>query len=180
MLSRCAIFMCLIAVTFARSALPKQQNSIVQDNIDVDVTPRSIPSYLSDMKFLYKTYQDCSSKDISICLKLKLFTSMDRMVRSLKNVNIFEGVTFVKDASSKIDVDNKPSKPVLSENEIEAALPRSLNDKESAINDLIMDKIVSFFQSHTLQVRKRKKINSFCKFFTQIHLFNSLKIILCE
>lgn len=119
---------------------------------DDESQPRKASSYFGDIKYLYKTYQDCSASDLSTCLKLKLFTIIDRVARSNNDFKVYEGVSFVKDE------EEQPEESVpKSEDEIEASLPRSLEDKEQSLNTLIMDKIMSYFGSHTLKVRKQNK-----------------------
>lgn len=105
-------------------------------------------SYLGDAKYLLKTYQDCASQDLSTCLKLKLYTVVDRIARSTNDFQVYEGVTFEKEEGAA----DEPQVPAKSETEIEASLPRSLDDKEQTLNQMIMDKVLSYFDSHTLKV----------------------------
>lgn len=133
-------FLCVLSVAFGHSAhLNKVDNDESQ--------PRKASSYFGDIKYLYKTYQDCSAADLSTCLKLKLYTIIDRVARSNSDFKVYDGVTFVNEGDEQLD-DSVPK----SEIEIEASLPRSLEDKEQTLNSLIMDKIMSYFGSHTLKV----------------------------
>lgn len=134
-------FLCVISVAFGHSARLNKGD-------DEETQPRKASSYFGDIKYLYKTYQDCSDSDLSTCLKLKLFTIIDRVARSNSDFKVYDGVTFVKDEEEQVD----ESTPPKSESEIEASLPRSLDDKEQTLNTLIMDKIMSYFGSHTLKV----------------------------
>lgn len=104
-------------------------------------------SYFGDAKYLLKTYQDCASQDLSTCLKLKLYSVIDRVARSNSDFNVYEGVTFVKEENAE-----EEQAPAKSEGEIEASLPRSLDDKEQTLNQMIMDRVLSYFDSHTLKV----------------------------
>ncbi|KAI5645728.1 hypothetical protein NE865_02395 [Phthorimaea operculella] len=72
------------------------------------------------------------------CLKVKLAKALNRISQS-DEVSLLSGVTIVKDKDAKI------------ENEIEEAIPRGLD--ESSLDNLILDKIVGFMQSHTIQVK---------------------------
>lgn len=135
-------FLCVISVAFGHSAH--------LNKVDTDESqPRKASSYFGDIKYLYKTYQDCSSADLSTCLKLKLYTMIDRVARSTSDFKVYDGVTFVNEGDEPVD-ESVPK----SEIEIEASLPRSLEDKEQTLNSLIMDKIMSYFGSHTLKVKK--------------------------
>lgn len=105
-------------------------------------------SYLGDAKYIFKTYQECASQDLSTCLKLKLYSVIDRVARSNNDFKVYEGVEFVKEEGSA-DEEQAPPK---TESEIEASLPRSLDDKEQTLNQMIFDRILSYFDSHTLKV----------------------------
>jgi hypothetical protein len=105
----------------------------------------------TDIRFLFRIYNDCSQRDVSSCLKMKLVTALDRAAKSLSDLKMFEGVTFARDPSAVSDesVDGKP----VSEAELEASLPRGLEDKEDHLDELIMEKILAFFKSHVLQFK---------------------------
>lgn len=135
--------LCVISVALVHGAhLNKVEDEDVQEG-------RKASSYLGDIKFFYKTYQDCASSDLSTCLKLKLYSAMDRIARSNGEFKLTEGVQFVKEGE---DESAEEPEAVKSESEIEASLPRSLDDKEQTLNSMIFDKIMSFFESHTLKV----------------------------
>lgn len=138
-----ALFGLLSVGVLARSASLPELNSIEHG------APRASDSYsyLNDFRYVYKVYQDCASQDLQPCLKLKLLAALDRAARSY-SLNILDGVTFVKDPQAAAQ-DEAPK----SEAEIEASLPRSLNEKDEALSGLILNKVASFLGSHTLQVR---------------------------
>lgn len=140
---KCVIFtlVAALAVASGRSTASSQTNAIPQESARSDSD-----SFVGDLRFLHKMYQDCASSDLSTCLKLKLVTAMDRAARAYPVVQIMDGVSFVQD-------DSEQPGTAQSENEIEANLPRALNDREDALNSLIVDRIFTFFQTHTLQVR---------------------------
>lgn len=134
------MFLCTLSVAYCHSVHLNRVD-------DEDSQPRKASSYFGDVKFLYKTYQDCAATDLSTCLKLKLYTVINQVARSNSDLNVYEGVSFVKD-----DEEQPEGSVPKSEIEIEASLPRSLDDRENSLNTLIMDKIISFFGSHTLKV----------------------------
>ncbi|XP_045455328.1 uncharacterized protein LOC123665010 [Melitaea cinxia] len=92
---------------------------------------------LGDLKLAYETYRDCSGSDLSSCLKVKLAKSLNRISKS-DEISILNGV--------KITKNNEAVKNV----EVEEAIPRGLD--ESSLDNLILDKIVGFMQTHTIQV----------------------------
>lgn len=121
----------------------------------IDETPKSAStgdSIWSDVEFVYRTYQDCSSGDYSVCLKLKLVSALDGAARSMKNVEIMEGIQFV---GLDKETQRARAKVAKSEDEILASLPRSAEGRESMLTSMIWDKLSSFFQSHTVQVKMR-------------------------
>lgn len=121
----------------------------------------SAPSSIwDDFSYLYRSYKSCTTNDLSVCLKLKLVKAIDNASRSLKNVELMQGVKFVHMVDAKSD---KPD-TILSENEILNSLPRSSEARETALTSLMWEKVLSFFQSHTLQVSRqtaRKKLTNF-------------------
>lgn len=115
-------------------------------------------SIFSDLKFVYRVYEDCSAKDLSSCLKMKIITALDRADRSLSELKLADGISFVRDSSVKED-----STP-MSENEIEASLSRSIDSREDSLNQLMFDKMMQFLQSHVLQF----KLNGFGDIYTNL------------
>lgn len=102
--------------------------------------------YKNDLKFLYNTYQECSNSELSSCLKMKLIEIVDRVARAKSVINVVDGISFVKD-SDKQDDEQK------SLDDIKSQLPRSLEDKERALNNILFNKLMSFVKGHTLQVK---------------------------
>lgn len=141
MFFKCAVLALTLSVAYARTAA-SNQNALPQEAARSEESN----SFYSDIKFMYKVYQECSAVDLSSCLKLKLISAMDRVARAYSEVPIFSGVTFVK------DVNATPEATTKSEAEIESSLPRAITERENALNSMITDKIFHFFETHTLQV----------------------------
>lgn len=137
--------MCLAVILATASARSADTQPTI-NSID-DQSARSGGSgVFGDLRYVYQVYKDCSGSELSSCLKLKLLTAMDRVSRSIQ-LNIVDGITLVKDDP------NTPDEQPKSAEEIEANLPRALDDREDALNTMILDKIVNFFQSHTLKLK---------------------------
>ncbi|XP_076265451.1 osiris 8 [Rhynchophorus ferrugineus] len=138
----------IIGLLFA-GALARSTGSTDQNAINVDETPRADDSYsyMGDLRYMYKVYQQCAGQELFPCLKLKLVGALDRAARSY-NVELVEGVTFVKDPNAQ-QTNEQPK----TEAEIEATLPRSLNEKDEALSGLIFNKVGSFLESHSLQIK---------------------------
>lgn len=138
-------FACLCLAVFLASASARSAETNA-NSID-DTSARSgNTGVFGDLRYVYQVYKDCSASELSSCLKLKLLTAMDRVSRTVQ-LNIVDGVTLVKDEGAV------PEEEPRSLQEIEASLPRSLEDREDTLNSIIMDKIVSFFQSYTLKLK---------------------------
>lgn len=134
----------LLATASARSA----ETNPTSNSINEQQTARSNGNGMfGELRYVYQVYKECAGAELSPCLKLKLLSAMDRVSRSAQ-LNVADGVTLVQDESTANE-----SEPERSLQEIEAGLPRALEDKEDALNGMIFDRIVKFFQSHTLKLR---------------------------
>lgn len=157
---KCLVFLCATTSVVLARTMPVNKTPIDEPHQDTGKTDQQKSSgetsMFSDFGALYKMYQTCSNMDVSVCLKLKLFGLLDNASRSSKDIEIFDGVKFIQ-----ADAENDITEPKVTEDELVKQLPRSLEDKESALTSLIWNKIVSFFQTHTLQVSQKLFISSF-------------------
>lgn len=100
-----------------------------------------------DLSMVYRLYQQCAAENLSVCLKVKLLTGLEKVQRSSKVLKIMEGIQFVK-----ADDSEEPKKTLLNEADLEANLPRALEAKEQVLTNMIVKNIAGFLQRHTLQV----------------------------
>lgn len=107
--------------------------------------PESKSSFISDLKNVYRVYEECSAKELGPCLKLKFITVVDRLARKVE-LPIMDGISLVKDekADNGNDMDNEV---------LEATLPRSLDEKNSRLDEIIADKILNFFTDRSIQFK---------------------------
>jgi hypothetical protein len=149
----CSVTLLITGSVLGRSADSLHDNALLEDEPKNLVDNEDVPiSFLgTDIRFLFRIYNDCSQRDMSSCLKMKLVTALDRAAKSRSDLKVFEGVTVARDPSAVSDgsIDGKP----ISEAELEASLPRGLQDKEDHLDGLIMEKILGFFRSHILQFK---------------------------
>ncbi|CAB3222923.1 unnamed protein product [Arctia plantaginis] len=90
-----------------------------------------------------KVYDDCQhSEGFMPCLKKKAILFFDRAAR-MEVIPLVSGVDVVKTSPSEVSA--------ISENDIDAVLPRSL-DKDQALTQMLWDRIASFANSRTLQL----------------------------
>ncbi|XP_068150181.1 uncharacterized protein [Drosophila tropicalis] len=125
----------------ARSASYQQQqlNGLVMDQkpqqqqnrIQQASSGTSPVSFWKDMSLVYRICQQCTGENMSVCLKVKLLTGLEKAFRSAKSLTLFEGVQFV---SSSPDNQQGSKLPSISEQDIEAVLPRGVDAKEQVLN----------------------------------------------
>ncbi|GAB0087556.1 osiris 8 [Sergentomyia squamirostris] len=144
MFSKCLLVLCSVTLVLGRSA-PTSKNTVTMEDKARSLVGSSV---FNDLRYIYRTYQECSSTDLTVCLKIKLLTSLDRASRSLGNVSIGDDIRLVRPEADSVD-----ETPVKSNEEIEESLPRSLSDKQTTLNKMIFNKIIGFFNTHTLQVK---------------------------
>lgn len=141
MFSKYVVLGLVLHVVVARSTGGAQENSIHE-------TARSSEgsSVFGDFKYVFKMYQECAAKDLASCLKMKLITALDRAARTYNEIPLFQGVQFVREANAPVGEEIK------SEAELEANLPRTLEDKQDALDNMITSRVSNFLETHTLQV----------------------------
>lgn len=139
-----SLVLLLFAATLLLSATARAKtvNDLPEGRVKPDVA-----GYLADARFLYKIYEECSASEVGTCLKKKIVVALDRAGKSNKRLKLMDGVSFVKDPAAGDVV------PPVSEKEVETELPRSLEDRDYTLNQMIFDKIIYFFRTHTLEFR---------------------------
>lgn len=122
----------------------------------VGTTSTEDSSFSSDLKHLYKIYEECNAKDLSSCLKFKLVTALDRLSRKTE-LPITDGVVLVKDDLRKPVDDSDTIAAAADNNEISAAavdsLPRSLAERDEKLDDMIAEKLQNFFSGRSVQFK---------------------------
>lgn len=88
----------------------------------------------SDNDLMDSIYSDCLRKDSVSCVKYKLFNFVDKMMGARDTFALTEGVTVVKVPGTE-----------------QEGAPRSINADDS-IESLILSRVQSFLQSHTIKV----------------------------
>lgn len=97
---------------------------------------------------VYRIYQQCMGDNMSVCLKVKLLTGLEKAFRSPKTLALTDGIQFVSSGGQS----EEPKRAPISEQDIEAVLPRSVDAKEQVLNNMILKRVGNFLQDHTLQV----------------------------
>lgn len=103
-------------------------------------------SFWSDLNQVYRVYEECNTKELGPCLKMKFVTALDRLSRKME-IPITDSVYLVKDEKS-------PSVPNEMDNEVlETTLPRSMEEKNNKLDEIIIAKIVNFFSGRSFQFK---------------------------
>ncbi|KDR19951.1 hypothetical protein L798_05229 [Zootermopsis nevadensis] len=117
-------------------------------------------------KLLYRLFVDCAkTQDVSVCLKMKAVTFMDRAVSLKIPLMINDYISLARDPAYKEGPQGRSMQP-LSETQLDESLPKSAEERGERLDELLQEKLNSFLQSRTLQLnfpadifegRKRKK-----------------------
>lgn len=135
------IFVVILSSYVSARSIDKENENVREGRVYIE----SKNSFLSDLKHVYRVYEECASKELGPCLKIKFITALDRLSRKIE-LPIIEGISLIKD--EKLDNGNEMDNEVL-----EATLPRSLEEKDVKLDEIIVDKIVNFFSSRSLQFK---------------------------
>lgn len=127
-----AAILCLVYLAQYGSCAPAADPAL-----DIPVQGLHNPNSISSSKeeMMDNIYSDCVNKGSYSCLKLKLFTFVDKMLTK-DNINLFEGVTVVKTLPITNNGDGAPR-----------AMPAS-GDVES----MITSRIENFLSTRTLKI----------------------------
>lgn len=136
--------LCVLALAYAAAGFPAASvaNNEVQE-----------PSALENgVDSVYRFLQSCGDRDISLCIKMRALTFVDRALRKQDDISIVSGVKLVK-----TDDTNEASRGLngraMSEDELDASLPKNAEDRETAVETMLVDRIARFLQSRTLQLK---------------------------
>lgn len=101
---------------------------------------------------VYKVIQECGDKDLSICLKMRALTYVDRALRRSEDISIVDGITLVK-ADTSNEAYRGLNGRALSQDELDASLPKNVEEKNTQVENLLFDRVARFLESHTLQLK---------------------------
>ncbi|XP_016995823.2 uncharacterized protein Osi8 [Drosophila takahashii] len=145
----------------ARSASYQHQNLNSLSSAPKPQVPANNPGlgstgFWKDMSLVYRIYQQCTGDNMSVCLKVKLLTGLEKAFRSAKTLSLTEGIQFVSSGGES----EEPKRAPINEQDIESVLPRSVDAKEQVLNNMILKRVGNFLQDHTLQVKFDSEANS--------------------
>lgn len=104
--------------------------------------PISYSGFFNNMWYLYSLYGQCTYQDIVSCLKQKLATTINRLVKNKVRVPLLDGVHFVKSAERDSEIKNTR----------EDNLQRALEASDLSLASLLTNGIYDFLKTHVLEV----------------------------
>lgn len=138
---------CSARTVVVNSAPSSSSSASAQQNVreGKSLLPDSKLSFLSDLSQVVRVYEECNAKELTPCLKMKFITALDRLSRKVE-LPITDQIALVKDekADSSNEIDNEV---------LEATLPRSLDEKETKLDEIIAEKLVNFFSTRSFQFK---------------------------
>ncbi|KAI8046054.1 hypothetical protein M5D96_002254 [Drosophila gunungcola] len=104
------------------------------------------PSQNAGARTLLRVYDECTRAEAGFvpCLKKKAISFIDRLA-PIEAINVAEGIKLVR-------LETAPRPPATSENDLESSLPRSGNDRDAKLTNMLIERLSYFFNGHSLQV----------------------------
>lgn len=100
------------------------------------------------LRSVMRIYDECQRSDggVAMCLKKKAVTFIDR-ISKIDVINIGDGVRVV-------GVENAATKTAktLSENDLDQMMPRSLEDRDYFLNNMLTDKLANYISGRKIQI----------------------------
>lgn len=100
------------------------------------------------LRSVFRIYDECQRSDggVSMCLKKKAVTFIDR-ISKIDVINIGDGVRVVGVENAAV----KTGK-TLSENDLDQMLPRSMEDRDYFLNNMLTDKLANYISGRKIQI----------------------------
>ncbi|KAG8236717.1 hypothetical protein J437_LFUL016953 [Ladona fulva] len=139
-----AVPKCILLVLLATTAVlafPAEEAPSPQENTASD----------DYMDKAYRFIQQCGSKDFVHCLKMRALTYVDGALRTQGDVSVTDGVTLVRSAND--EGGRAAYGRALTEEELEASLPRGEEERDATVETLLVDRVARFLKTHTLQLK---------------------------
>ena len=123
-------------------------------NLDINSFEESGGDYFATgSRILYRAFEQCGkvrSGDVLACLKLRALRFADRALRS-DSIHVLDGINIVRDFPKAEDRSGRDSnlEPIPEVNE--AVLPTDPDEKENKMNEMLLDRLARFLQTHSMQ-----------------------------
>jgi hypothetical protein len=112
-----------------------------------------VDNFVSGLKVVYRAYEQCESVrfgDLLTCLKLRALKFADRVLRS-DFLRVIDGINIVKSIPNPADRNGRRInlEPLTEFNE--NVLPTDPEQKEDKLNEMLVQRLARFFQTHSVQ-----------------------------
>jgi hypothetical protein len=130
------------------------QNNSLASNLDINSFEESAGDYFaSGSKVLYRAFEQCGevrSGDVLTCLKLRALKFADR-ARGSDSIQMADGVNIVRTLPKAEDRSGRDLnlEPITEINE--AVLPTDAEEKQDKLNEMLLERMASFLQTHSMQ-----------------------------
>lgn len=130
------------------------QNNSLASNLDINSFEESAGDYFaSGSKVLYRAFEQCGKVrfgDVLTCLKLRALKFADRALRS-DSIQVVEGVNIVRSMPKAEDRSGRDInlEPIQEVNE--AILPMEPEEKQDKLNEMLLERMARFLQTHSMQ-----------------------------
>lgn len=115
-----------------------------------EIVPQSSES--GNLKVFFRVLEKCGEvSDMGSCLKLKAVNLLDRALSIDAPLPVTDYLSIAKDPEVKDDIVKKTTNNVKSEIELEASLPKNLDEKSSTLDTMLEDRVSRFLRTRTIQ-----------------------------
>lgn len=113
--------------------------------------PHTVSEEAVGLEKVYKVMEECSEKNLATCLKMRALHYVDRALRKSDNIEVFDGISLVK--SEPVESSRGLSGRSLSESELDDSMVKDEDEKDTQVENLLLDRVARFLESHTLQLK---------------------------
>lgn len=99
------------------------------------------------LRTLIRVYDDCQKAEygLQMCLKKKAIKFLRRISR-VESINLSDGLKFIRSNDNELPLDSR------SEQELDQTLPRTVEARDIALNNLLTDQVSNFLSNSTIQI----------------------------
>lgn len=116
----------------------------------VVTSANELPQAHPGLRAVTRVYDECHMAEggFMSCLKKKAVTFLDR-VGKIDSLNVGDGLKVIR---SDVSSQNESNGKSLTENELEATLPRGLEARDEMLSNMLLERVARFFSSRTVQL----------------------------
>lgn len=136
-------FTCLLLVAV--------QTTYSHPTADGAEAPQAAGEEAVGLERVYRAMQECAESNMATCLKKRALQYVDRALRKSDNIDVFDGISLVK--SESVESSRGLNGRSLSESELDESMVKDEDEKDTQVENLLLDRVARFLESHTLQLK---------------------------